>query len=70
VGVLLRTLSGEQFKYMMHLDFKATNNMVEYEALIFESIAMLSIGVQQLLVNGDSQLIIKQVKGECSCNNP
>jgi ribonuclease HI len=70
VGVLLRTLSGEQFKYMMHLDFKATNNMVEYEALIFESIATLSIGVQQLLVNGDSQLIIKQVKGECSCNNP
>jgi ribonuclease HI len=31
---------------------------------------MLSLGVWQLLVKGDSQLIIKQVKGKCSCNNP
>jgi ribonuclease HI len=29
----------------------------------------LSLGVQQLLVKGDSQLIIKQVKGECCCND-
>jgi ribonuclease HI len=31
---------------------------------------VLSLGVQQLLVKGDSQLIIKQVKGECRCKNP
>jgi hypothetical protein len=35
VRVLLLTPSGEQFKYMVHLGFKATNNMEEYEALIF-----------------------------------
>jgi ribonuclease HI len=70
VGVLLLTLSGEQFQYMVHLDFKTTNNMAKYEALIFRLITMLSLGVWQLLVKGDSQLIIKQVKGECSCNDP
>jgi ribonuclease HI len=63
---LLLTPDGEQFKYMVHLDFKATNNMVEYEALIFGLCTALSLGVRQLLVKGDSQLIIKQVKGECS----
>jgi hypothetical protein len=26
-GVLLLTPSGEQFKYMVHIDFKATNSM-------------------------------------------
>jgi hypothetical protein len=26
---------GDQYKYMVHLDFKPTNNMVEYEALLF-----------------------------------
>jgi ribonuclease HI len=26
-GVILPTPEGEQFKYMVHLDFKATNNM-------------------------------------------
>jgi hypothetical protein len=33
--VLLLIPDGEQFKYMVHLNFKATNNMAEYEALIF-----------------------------------
>jgi ribonuclease HI len=69
-GVLLLTLDGEQFKYILHLDFKATNNMAEYTALIFELSTTLSLGVRQLLVKGDSQLIIKQVKEECCCNGP
>jgi ribonuclease HI len=70
VGVVLLTPDGEKFKYMMHLDFKATNIMVEYAALVFGLNTTLSLGVRQLLVKGDFQLIIKQVKGECSCNNP
>jgi ribonuclease HI len=55
---------------MVHLDFKTTNNMVEYEALLFGLSTTLSLGDRQLLVKGDSQLIIKQVKGECCCNDP
>jgi ribonuclease HI len=55
---------------MVHLDFKVTNNMAEYESLIFGLSAALSLGVRQLLVKGDSQLIVKQVNGECSCNDP
>jgi ribonuclease HI len=55
---------------MVHLDFKATNNMAEYEALLFGLSRALSLGVQHLLVKGDSQLIIKQVKGDCSYNDP
>jgi ribonuclease HI len=57
-------------KYMVHLEFKATNNMAEYEALIFGLTAALSLGICQLLVKGYSHLIIKQVHGECSCNEP
>jgi ribonuclease HI len=68
-GDLLLILAGEQFKYIVHLKFKAINNMAEYEVLIFGLNTALSLGVQQLLVNGDSQLIIKQVKGECCCND-
>jgi ribonuclease HI len=52
---------------MVHLEFKATNNMAEYEALIFGLSVALSLGIRQLLV---SQLIIKQFRGECSCNEP
>jgi hypothetical protein len=35
VEVLLLIPDGEQFKYMVHFDFKATRNMAEYESLIF-----------------------------------
>jgi ribonuclease HI len=69
-GVVLIDPSGDQVKYMVLLEFNATNNMAEYEALIFGLLATLSLGIRQLLVKGDSQLIIKQVRGECSCNEP
>jgi hypothetical protein len=59
VGVLLFTPYGDQFKYMVYLDFKATNNMAEYEPLLFGLSIALSLGVRQLLMKGDSQLIIK-----------
>jgi ribonuclease HI len=32
--------------YMVHLDFKATNNMAEYEALLFGLRKTLSLGVR------------------------
>jgi ribonuclease HI len=69
-GVVLLAPHGDQIKYMVHLDFKATNNMAEYETLLFGLSTTLSLGVRQLLVKGDSQLIIKQVEGDCSCNDP
>jgi ribonuclease HI len=59
-----------QLQYVVRLEFKATNNMAEYEVLIFGLTAALSLGVRQLLMRGDSQLVIKQVRGECSCNEP
>jgi ribonuclease HI len=68
--VLLLSPHGDQFKYMARLDFKATNNMAEYEALLFGLSTTPSMGVQYLLMKGDSQLIFKQVEGECCCNNP
>jgi ribonuclease HI len=69
-GVVLVGPDGDQLKYVVRLEFKATNNMAEYEALIFGLSAALSLGVRQLLVKGNSQLIIKQTCGECSCNEP
>jgi hypothetical protein len=53
-GVVLIDPNGEQVKYMVLLDFEATNNMAEYEALIFGLTVALSLGVRELLVKGDS----------------
>jgi ribonuclease HI len=69
-GVVLIDPSGKHLEYMVLINFEATNNMAEYEALIFGLTVALSLGVRELLVKGDSQLIIRQVRGECCCNNP
>jgi ribonuclease HI len=53
-GVVLIDPSGDQVKYMVHLEFKATNNMAEYETLIFGLTAALFLGIRQVLVKGDS----------------
>jgi ribonuclease HI len=42
---LLLTPDGERFKYMVHLEFKVTNNMAEYEALIIGLSTTLSLRV-------------------------
>ena len=44
--------NGNQLKYMVHLEFKATNNMAEYEALIFGLTQALTLGVRQLRGEG------------------
>jgi ribonuclease HI len=67
--VVLIDPSGDQVKYMVHLEFKATNNMAEYEALIFGLSAALSLGIHHLLVKGDSHLIIKQVRGNVAATS-
>jgi hypothetical protein len=44
--VILIDPSGDQVKYMVHLEFKATTNMAEYEVLIFGLSAALSLGIR------------------------
>jgi hypothetical protein len=43
-GVVLLAPHGDQIKYIVHLDFKATNNMAEYKAMLFGLSTTLSLG--------------------------
>ena len=49
---------------------EATNNQAEYEALIAGLEAALAAGIDELVIQGDSELIIKQVTGEYETRNP
>ncbi|TMT86433.1 ribonuclease HI family protein [Haloterrigena sp. H1] len=48
----------------------ATNNQAEYEALIAGLEAARDYGYDDVHVRGDSELIVKQVRGEYDTNNP
>ncbi len=49
---------------------RATNNQAEYEALIRALEAALDYGFEELRIKGDSELIVKQVRGEWNVNDP
>ncbi|WP_254524053.1 ribonuclease HI [Natrinema caseinilyticum] len=49
---------------------RATNNQAEYEALIAALETARDFGYDEVHVRGDSELIVKQVRGEYDTNNP
>src|SRR5438128_1805156 len=69
-GVVLSPPTGETLKYIVHLNFKATNNVVEYEGLLAGLRAAAGLGIRRLLVKGDSQLVINQVNKNYQCSDP
>ena len=65
-GVGLVLMSPEKFviEKSLRLDFSATNNEAEYEALL-EGMAMVQrIGGKSIKLFSDSRLVVNQVKGE------
>ncbi|MFA9515624.1 ribonuclease HI [Halopenitus sp. H-Gu1] len=49
---------------------EATNNQAEYEALLAALRAAKGYGFDEIDVRGDSELIVKQVRGEWNVNDP
>lgn len=49
---------------------RATNNVAEYKALITGLDEALKLGAKRILVLGDSELIIKQMKGQYRVKSP
>ena len=64
LGVILVTPKGETIPIAKKLDFKVTNNMAEYEACIYGVEVALAAGAKDLLVYGDSLLVISQANKE------
>jgi len=52
------------------LEFKSTNNVVEYEALIISLQTAKQMGIKSMTVFGDSELIIRQIKNLCQTKHP
>jgi ribonuclease HI len=65
--VLLISPQGEQLKYVLQIHYKASNNGVEYEALIHGLRVAVSLGIKRLLAFGDSKVVIDQVNKEWDC---
>jgi len=49
---------------------RLTNNQAEYEALLRAIRAATDFGLDELDIRGDSQLVVKQIRGEWNTNDP
>jgi len=56
--------------HAFRLNFKCTNNIVEYEALILGLQLVRKLGAKRVSIMEYSELIIKQINGEYFVNNP
>ena len=62
-GISIRPPIDEPKFLSYKLDFKCTNNIAEYEALILGLRALKVLQAQRIYIQGDSELVIKQVQG-------
>nr|GEX17002.1 reverse transcriptase domain-containing protein [Tanacetum cinerariifolium] len=62
-GLILTSPEGTEFTYALRFQFTASNNEVEYEALIASLRITAQIGVRNVHVSVDSKLVANQVLG-------
>lgn len=68
-GLLLVSLEGSLIPLYFKLEFEATKNVVEYEALLFGMKATKIFNIECLIVFEDSYLVVKQIKNQCKAKH-
>ena len=69
-GVVVITPEGIKLEHSFRLDFKASNNEAEYEALLAELRVVSDLGTQEVEVYLDSQLVVNQIQGRFEAKEP
>ncbi|XP_050259998.1 uncharacterized protein LOC126705091 [Quercus robur] len=66
-GIILLSAEGDIIECMVRLDFPATNNESEYEALIAGLDLAKAVGAARVVIYCDSQVITNQINGDYEC---
>lgn len=69
VGVIIIAKGGKVLKEIGRYLGKTTNNVAEYQALIIALKEAKSLGVKAIKMFADSELVVKQIKGEYKVKN-
>jgi ribonuclease HI len=69
-GVVFMSPAQETISISYKLEFEATNNVVEYEALVLGLRAAKDMGIEKIYVFGYVELIIQQIKNSYQAKHP
>ena len=70
IGVVVSAQDGTNLVTLGRFIGRATNNVAEYRALITAMQEAEKLGAKKVLIRGDSELVIKQMRGEYRVKNP
>ncbi|MGH7214013.1 MAG: ribonuclease HI family protein [Tepidisphaeraceae bacterium] len=70
VGIVVRAADNTPLVTLGRFIGRATNNVAEYRALICAMEEALKLGAKKVVIRGDSELIVKQMRGEYRVKNP
>ena len=68
-GIVIVSPLGVKTTLSFNLDFDCTNNQAEYEALVIGLEILQELRAGNVLIMGDSQLVLKQLSGEFKCTS-
>ena len=69
IGIVLRAKDGTELLTLGRFIGRATNNVAEYRALITALQKAKELGARRVAIRGDSELVVKQMKGEYRVKN-
>src|SRR5207244_869675 len=70
IGVVVRAADGTALVTLGRYIGRATNNVAEYKALITAMEQAKKLGAKKIIIRGDSQLIVRQMRGEYKVKHP
>jgi ribonuclease HI len=69
-GVFFVSPAQETISLSYKLEFEATNNVAEYEALVLGLRAAREMGIQEVVVFGDAELVVQQIRNAYQAKHP
>ncbi|KAI5343004.1 hypothetical protein L3X38_010880 [Prunus dulcis] len=69
VGIIIESPQGFRTRYSFQLDFNCSNNQGEHEALVIGLEIMRELGINNVVIPGDSMLVLKQLSGDYKMTN-
>nr|XP_011468669.1 PREDICTED: uncharacterized protein LOC105352741 [Fragaria vesca subsp. vesca] len=67
-GIIITDPEGNSYEYALRFEFKASNNIAEYEALIAGIQLCRELSALHIHIFSDSQLVVNQVAGDVKAN--
>ena len=69
IGIIIKDGQGNQIRKLYKYIGSSTNNIAEYTALIYGLQEVLILGLKDVIVHSDSELLVKQLNGEYRVKN-